>query len=99
MILCHADITSKNPKKVKLYIKNYKNVIKKAIEVEERDRLRSFKSPIDGNEIMKLFNLEPGPIIGKIKKSIENAILDGVIANEYSAALKFINDKKNDLFN
>jgi poly(A) polymerase len=99
MILCRADITSKNPKKVKQYLKNYKNVVKKAIEVEERDRLRSFKSPIDGNEIMKIFNLEPGPIIGKIKKSIENAILDGLIANEYSSALKFINEKKSDLFN
>ena len=87
MILCRADITSKNPKKVKKYLKNYEIVVIKAIEVEKRDHMRAFKSPVNGIEIMKNFNLEPGPKIGKIKRFIEEAILEGIIPNEHDAAL------------
>jgi putative nucleotidyltransferase with HDIG domain len=90
MLLCRADITSKNPKKVARYLNNYKIVIKKAEEVGERDQLRAFKSPVDGNEIMTQFKLPPGPKIGKVKKYIEEAILSGEIPNEHDAALDYI---------
>ncbi len=90
MILCRADITSKNPKKVNRYLNNYKIVLNKAQEVEEKDKLRAFKSPVNGNEIMTHFNLSPGPQVGKIKKMIEEAILSGEIPNEHDAAFKFI---------
>jgi putative nucleotidyltransferase with HDIG domain len=98
MILCRADITSKNPQKVKQYLKNYEIVTKKAIEVEERDHMRAFKSPIDGNEIMQKFNLKPGPKIGRIKKFIEEAILDGLISNEHDAAWEYLNKNKSIFF-
>jgi putative nucleotidyltransferase with HDIG domain len=92
MILCRADITSKNPQKVKRYLNNYKIVLKKAEEVEEKDKVRAFKSPVDGNEIMTLFNLSQGPQIGKIKKIIEEAILSGEIPNEHGAALAYLSN-------
>lgn len=97
MNLCRADITSKNPNKVKQYLRNYEIVVNKANEVEERDHLRAFKNPIDGVEIMQKFNLAPGPIIGKIKKFIQDAILDGLIPNEHSSAWKFLNERKEEL--
>lgn len=90
MTLCRADITSKNPQKVKRYLQNYEIVVNKAIEVEERDRMRAFKSPVNGNEIMQKFNLKPGPEIGKIKKFIEEAILEGIIPNQHDAALDYL---------
>jgi putative nucleotidyltransferase with HDIG domain len=92
MVLCRADITSKNPQKVKRYLNNYKIVLKKAEEVEEKDKLRAFKSPVNGNEIMTLFNLAPGPQIGKIKRIIEEAILSGEIPNEHNAALAYLSN-------
>jgi putative nucleotidyltransferase with HDIG domain len=90
MILCRADITSKNPQKVNRYLNNYKIVLNKAQEVEEKDKLRAFKSPVNGNEIMTQFNLSPGPQVGKIKKMIEEAILSGEIPNEHDAAFNYI---------
>jgi len=90
MLLCRADITSKNPEKVKRYLNNYEIVLEKAIEVEEKDKLRAFKSPVNGNEIMTIFNLSPGPEVGKVKKIIEEAILSGEIPNEHTAALTYI---------
>lgn len=99
MILCRADITSKSSKKVNQYLKNYEIVISKAIQVEERDRMRAFKIPVNGLEIMEKFNLKPGPQIGKIKKYIEEAILEGIIPNEYSAVLSFLDKKKDELLN
>lgn len=90
MTLCRADITSKNPQRVKQYLKNYDMVIQKMAEVEERDRLRNFQPPVDGNEIMKLFNIEPGQQIGKIKKFIEEAILNGQVQNDHDACLELI---------
>ena len=90
MLLCRADITSKNRYKVNQYLNNYEIVLKRAKEVEEKDKIRSFKSPVNGHEIMTLFNLAPGPEVGKIKKIIEEAILSGEIPNEHNAAVTYI---------
>jgi len=92
MILCRADITSKNPQRVKRYLANYERVIKKMEQVEERDRLRNFQPPVDGQEIMQMFNIEPGPQVGKIKKFIEEAILNGEVINEHDACVDYINN-------
>ena len=97
MNLCRADITSKNPEKVRRYMANYERVIQRIGEVEERDRLRNFKPPVDGNEIMRLFNLTPGPQVGKIKKFVEEAILNGQVPNEHDACLAFILEHKEEL--
>ncbi len=99
MDLCRADITSKNPEKVRRYMANYERVIQRIGEVEERDRLRNFQPPVDGNEIMKLFNLQPGPQVGKIKKFVEEAILNGQVPNEHDACLQFILQNRDELFN
>ena len=90
MILCRADITSKNPARVKKYLKNYDGLIKKISTVEERDRLRNFQPPVKGEEIMSIFNREPGPFIGKVKKFVLEAILEGEVANDHDACIKFI---------
>ena len=90
MLLCRADITSKNRYTVDQYLNNYEIVLKKAKEVEEKDKIRSFKCPVDGHEIMTLFNLAPGPEVGKIKKIIEEAILSGEIPNEHDTAVTYI---------
>jgi len=90
MMLCRADITSKNPGKVKRYLKNYDNVVKKIAEVEERDQLRNFQPPVNGNEIMDMFGLDPGPMVGKIKKFVEEAILNGDVPNEHDACVELI---------
>jgi len=97
MILCKADITSKNPEKVKRYLKNYEIVMEKAYEVEEKDQLRAFKSPVDGNEIMTLFNIVSGPQIGVFKKYIEEGILSGTIENDHDAALAYLLSAKEEL--
>ncbi|NOX89581.1 MAG: HD domain-containing protein [Calditrichaeota bacterium] len=97
MILCKADITSKIEQKVKRYIKNYEYVLKRITEVEERDRIRNFQPPVDGNEIMELFNLTPGPKVGKIKKFILEAVLNGEVPNEHDACLKLIMEHKEEL--
>lgn len=97
MTLCRADITSKNPNRVKKYKKNYDQVLKKIIEVEERDRIRNFQPPVDGLEIMELFKLEPGPKVGQIKKFVEEAILNGDVANEHDACLDLIKKNKTNL--
>jgi len=94
MLLCRADITSKNENKVKKFLANYDEVIRKISEVEEKDRLRNFKHPVDGNEIMQIFNVPPGPLIGKIKKFVEEAILDGRVPNEHDACLDLILQNK-----
>jgi len=95
MILCRADITSKNPDKVKKYISNYDKIEKRVLEVQEKDNLRNFQSPIRGDEIMKICNLQPSRTVGKIKKAIEEAILDGIIPNEYESALEYLYKIKN----
>jgi poly(A) polymerase len=88
--LCRADITSKNIERVKKYIANYDRVVKKIHEVEERDRIRNFQPPVDGNEIMKLFDIEEGPAIGRIKKFLEEAILNGDVPNDHDACINLI---------
>jgi len=90
LMFCRADITSSNPKRVKQHLSNFDFVVKRIKEVEEKDRLREFQPPVDGNEIMATFNLQPGPVVGKLKKAIEEAILNGEIPNEHDAAFKYL---------
>ena len=93
MILCEADITTKNPKKFKRYHQNFELVRIKIKEVEERDKLRNFQPPVSGEEIMKTFNLKPCREIGQIKEAIKEAILDGEIPNEHEASFNFMIEK------
>ncbi len=88
--LCRADITSKNPSKVTKYLKNYDIVMQKVKDVQEKDNLRAFQSPVKGDEIMSVCNLQPSKEVGEIKSAIEEAILDGKIANTHEDALKYL---------
>ncbi|MAB95414.1 MAG: tRNA nucleotidyltransferase [Flavobacteriales bacterium] len=97
MTLCDADITSKNINKVKKYLNNFQSVRKKLKIVEQKDQIRNFQPPINGIEIMQLFNIKAGKEIGILKKSIKDAILDGKIENNRDEALKFIYKKAKEL--
>ena len=97
MTLCRADITSGNPKRVKRHLENFNRVHEKLKIVEEKDRMRAFQSPVRGDEIMKICNITPGPAVGKLKKKIEEAILDGIIPNEHDPALEYLIQVKDEI--
>ncbi len=89
LTLCRSDITTGNPYKLKKRLKNYDYLEKRIAEVIEKDKLRAFQSPVRGEEIMELAGLKAGPTVGKIKKHLEDAILDGVIPNDYDVAKEY----------
>ena len=95
LILGRSDITTGNPNKKEHRLKNYDRLKKRVAEVIEKDKLRDFQSPLRGDEIMGLCGLKPGPTVGKIKSAIEEAILDGLIPNEYDAAKEYFEKIKN----
>jgi poly(A) polymerase len=89
MSLCRADITSKNPEKVKKYLTNFDIVENRMNQVEEKDKLRNFKLAIDGNTIMDTLNIPPGPIVGQIKEAIKEAVLEGDISNNKKECFEY----------
>ena len=90
MTLCAADITSKNPEKVRRFKENYDLVRRKLVELEEKDRIRNFQPPVTGEEIMQTFDLQPCSTVGQIKEAIKNAILDGKVSNDHDDARRFM---------
>ncbi|MBL7135264.1 MAG: HD domain-containing protein [Candidatus Marinimicrobia bacterium] len=95
--LCRADITSKNPRKITEYMNNFDRVVNRIVEVQKKDKLRAFQSPIRGDEIMMYCGLKPGPQVGYIKKAIEEAILQGEISNTYNNAKEYLEENKDRL--
>ena len=89
LMLCRSDITTGNQKKRERRLKNYDILEKRIEEIREKDRLRAFQSPVRGEEIMELCGLKPGPTIGRIKEALEEAILEGIIPNEYEATKEY----------
>lgn len=90
MLLCEADITSKNEQRKRGFHENYRLVRRKLVDLEEKDRIRNFQPPVDGLEIMRLFGLAPCAEVGALKSALKDAILDGKVPNEHEPALHFI---------
>ena len=90
MLLCDADITSRNEEKKARFHRNYQLVREKMVELEERDRIRNFQPPVKGDEIMQILHLEPCSTVGELKSAIKDAILDGIIPNEYEPAKEYL---------
>ena len=97
MILCESDITTKNPNKVKKYLHNFEIVRQKLIEIEEKDKIRNWQPPITGEEIMAIYNIVPSKKIGLLKNALKDAILDGLVGNNFEEAKKFLDIKINEL--
>lgn len=97
MLMCEADITSKNEIRKKNFLRNFIIVRKKLKDIEEKDRIRNFQPPVDGNEIMQLFNLSPCREIGILKTALKDAILDGLVSNDHEQALEFILQKAKEM--
>ena len=97
MMLCEADITSKNEMRKQRFLDNFRLVRVKLKDLEERDRIRNFQPPVDGGEIMRTFGLTPCAEVGALKSSIKDAILDGIIPNEHDAAYEYMMKKAKEM--
>ncbi|MDO4210908.1 MAG: HD domain-containing protein [Bacteroidales bacterium] len=97
MLLCEADITSKNEQRKKGFRENYQLVRQKLVDIEEKDRIRNFQPPVDGVEIMERFHLQPCKEVGVLKMALKDAILDGIVPNEHDAAVAFVDAKAREL--
>jgi putative nucleotidyltransferase with HDIG domain len=99
LTLCRADITTKNPEKVRKYMGNFERVESRMLDVKERDAMRAFQSPVRGKEIMEVCGIREGKVVGDIKSAIEEAILDGKIDNTYEAAFDYFMKIKDSYLN
>ena len=90
MLLAEADITSKNAQKVQKILENFALVRQRMAEIEEKDRIRDFQPPVNGREIMQALDLEQGSLIGVLKEKIKDAILEGIIHNDYDSAYEYL---------
>lgn len=97
MILCEADITTKDANKLQRYLKNFEEVRRKLKELEEKDQIRNYQPPVTGEMIMEYYNLKPSREVGEIKNAIKEAILDGKIGNNYEEAFNFMLEKGKEL--